>query len=84
MIDLDIGTSSQREPNYSRGESRWEVIHSVPFLDFRMVCNGCRSHTLYHAFYIPFISERGTVYGSYNLLKPRSRWKVRQRHLSIE
>ena len=33
MIDLDIGTSSQREPNYSRDESRWEVIHSVPFLD---------------------------------------------------
>jgi hypothetical protein len=33
LVDLDLGTDSEFEPNYSQQTDRWTVIKSIPFLD---------------------------------------------------
>ena len=33
IIDLDIGKSSPREPDYSKNPDRFRVTHTIPFLN---------------------------------------------------
>ncbi|EDO35244.1 predicted protein [Nematostella vectensis] len=73
LVDLDTGTETPLEPNYSRQSKDWEVVASKPFLDSQ------RSHPFFRAFYIPFISEQFTHYSNYNLLQSlRQRKKSRK------
>ncbi|KZC13529.1 PREDICTED: alpha-1,2-mannosyltransferase ALG9 [Dufourea novaeangliae] len=63
ILDLDIGTETPLEPNYSQLSDNFTVIKSSKFLDT------ARSHQFFRAFYIPFISYKFCTYGSYNLLQ---------------
>ena len=33
LVDLDTGSETEREPNYSAQEDKWAIIKSIPFLD---------------------------------------------------
>ncbi|KAK0171720.1 hypothetical protein PV328_005138 [Microctonus aethiopoides] len=63
ILDLDLGTESEMEPNYSRQRDNFNVIKSSKFLD------SSTCHPLLRAFYIPFLTDNSCNYGSYNLLK---------------
>ncbi|KAL6255344.1 hypothetical protein P5V15_013682 [Pogonomyrmex californicus] len=63
LLDLDIGTETTLEPNYSRLSNYFTVVKSSKFLD------ASKSHPFFRAFYIPFISYQFCTYGSYNLLQ---------------
>ncbi|XP_043284847.1 alpha-1,2-mannosyltransferase ALG9 [Venturia canescens] len=63
ILDLDLGTETILEPNYSHQPEHFTVIKSSPFLD------ASRSHPFFRAFYIPFVSDKFCEYGSYNLLQ---------------
>ncbi|XP_015587683.1 alpha-1,2-mannosyltransferase ALG9 isoform X2 [Cephus cinctus] len=63
ILDLDLGTETILEPNYSHQPDHFTVIKSTKFLD------SSKSHPFFRAFYIPFISYRFCTYGSYNLLQ---------------
>ncbi|XP_020288827.1 alpha-1,2-mannosyltransferase ALG9 isoform X2 [Pseudomyrmex gracilis] len=63
LLDLDIGTETALEPNYSRLSDRFTVIRSFKFLDVS------KSHSFFRAFYIPLLSHKFCTYGSYNLLQ---------------
>jgi alpha-1,2-mannosyltransferase len=69
LVDLDLGVSTELEPNYSQQSDRWTVIKSIPFLD------AARSHKFFRAFYIPGISSKFCNYAPYNLLQStRFKW----------
>jgi alpha-1,2-mannosyltransferase len=63
LVDLDKASTSEEEPNFSQMVHEWKIVASVPFLD------SSRSNVLYRAFYVPVVSEKEVVYGSYNLLQ---------------
>ncbi|CAK9807241.1 Alpha-1,2-mannosyltransferase ALG9 [Anthophora plagiata] len=63
ILDLDIGTETDLEPNYSRLNDNFTIIKSSKFL------NSAKSHQFFRAFYIPFVSHKFCTYGSYNLLQ---------------
>ncbi|XP_043259088.1 alpha-1,2-mannosyltransferase ALG9 [Colletes gigas] len=63
VLDLDIGTETALEPNYSRLMDNFTIIKSSKFLD------STRSHRYFRAFYLPFASHQFCTYGSYNLLQ---------------
>lgn len=63
LIDVDIGEETEHEPNYSKDTKNWKVIYSSKFMDTS------KSHRLFRAFYVPFISSKYTSYINYNLLK---------------
>lgn len=63
---------TQREPNYAAMTSEWKILSEYPFL------NAPKSHSLFRAFYIPFLSSINTNYNSYVLLD-RIRKNVRLR-----
>ncbi|KAH3807838.1 alpha-1,2-mannosyltransferase ALG9-like isoform X2 [Dreissena polymorpha] len=65
LVDLDLPTEAQHEPRYSQDTEDWSVLVSIPFLD------AARSHRVFRAFYIPFISSQYCVYENYNLLKTK-------------
>jgi len=63
LVDVDVKSESQHEPNYSTDTKNWKVVYSVPFLD------SLRSHRLWRAFYVPFVSPKYCSYINYNVLK---------------
>ncbi|XP_012284880.1 alpha-1,2-mannosyltransferase ALG9 isoform X1 [Orussus abietinus] len=63
VLDLDLGTETALEPNYSHQPDHFTIIKSSKFL------HASESHPLYRAFYIPFLSDKFCSYGSYNLLQ---------------
>ncbi|XP_034187810.1 alpha-1,2-mannosyltransferase Alg9 isoform X1 [Osmia lignaria lignaria] len=63
VLDLDIDTETELEPNYSRLTDNFTVIKSAKFL------NSAKSHQFFRAFYVPFVSHKFCTYGSYNLLQ---------------
>ncbi|XP_029719284.2 alpha-1,2-mannosyltransferase ALG9 [Aedes albopictus] len=66
LIDFDNGgkyVEGDSEPNYSKDSGTWTIVKSVPFLD------ASASHSLYRAFYVPYVGERYVKFGSYNLLE---------------
>ncbi|XP_066586375.1 alpha-1,2-mannosyltransferase ALG9 isoform X2 [Prorops nasuta] len=63
LLDFDNNIETKLEPNYSRQTSNFIVIKSSKFLD------NSKSHPLFRAFYIPFLSAKYCKYGSYNLLQ---------------
>ncbi|XP_014240133.1 alpha-1,2-mannosyltransferase ALG9 isoform X1 [Cimex lectularius] len=65
LVDLDIGQSTDYEPNYSSQVEKWVIVKSIPFL------NNIKTSKWVKAFYIPYIWERNAVYGTYNLLQAR-------------
>ncbi|BES97102.1 Alg9-like mannosyltransferase family [Nesidiocoris tenuis] len=65
LVDLDVSTSSEFEPNYSQQVDKWVLVKSIPFLDNQRTSKWLRS------FYIPYIWEKNVVWGSYNLLQAR-------------
>ncbi|KAF6203638.1 hypothetical protein GE061_001970, partial [Apolygus lucorum] len=65
LVDLDLSTSSEFEPNYSQQIEKWVLVKSIPFLD------NYRTRKWVRAFYIPYIWEKNVVWGSYNLLQAR-------------
>ncbi|KAJ9573502.1 hypothetical protein L9F63_009066, partial [Diploptera punctata] len=52
LVDLDLGSSTEFEPNYSKKTDRWTIVKSIPFLDT------ARSHVFFRAFHIPGVSKR--------------------------
>ncbi|CAD7092870.1 unnamed protein product [Hermetia illucens] len=70
LLDLDLGRYTELEPNYAAKTKEWTMMKSFPFL------NAERSHQIFRAFYIPFVSDNFIQYGSFNLLK-RKRLKFR-------
>ncbi|XP_066915895.1 alpha-1,2-mannosyltransferase ALG9-like [Clytia hemisphaerica] len=63
LIDLDLPTASEHEKNYSQIKNKWQIIYSKKFLD------ASRSHQLYRAFYVPFLSEKHCTFVDYNILR---------------
>ncbi|XP_026667474.1 alpha-1,2-mannosyltransferase ALG9 isoform X2 [Ceratina calcarata] len=63
ILDLDTGTETTLEPNYSGLSSDFTIIKSSQYLD------AAKSHRFFRAFYIPFVSHKYCTYGSYNLLQ---------------
>ncbi|WAR27997.1 ALG9-like protein [Mya arenaria] len=63
LVDLDLPRETTHEPRYSQKTEEWTTLVSIPFLD------ASRSHRVFRAFYIPFVSSRYCVYENYNLLK---------------
>ncbi|OQV20294.1 Alpha-1,2-mannosyltransferase ALG9 [Hypsibius exemplaris] len=64
LVDLNFaGKSSPLEPQYLKNKSEWTVVHRENFLDSE------RSHRLYRAFYIPFLSEKHCSFADYVLLR---------------
>ncbi|XP_046393537.1 alpha-1,2-mannosyltransferase ALG9 [Ischnura elegans] len=63
LVDLDLERETTLEPRYSLQTDNWTLVASIPFLDAE------RSHKIFRAFYIPWISERYCTYASFNLLQ---------------
>ncbi|XP_071443028.1 alpha-1,2-mannosyltransferase ALG9 isoform X2 [Hetaerina americana] len=63
LVDLDLDRESALEPRYSKQTDNWTLVASIPFL------NAEKSHRLFRAFYIPWLSERYCTYASFNLLE---------------
>lgn len=63
LIDLDLPNHTVLEPNYSNQKEDWKIVSSYLFID------SSRSHRLFRAFYIPFVSSRYCTYVNYNILK---------------
>lgn len=71
IFDLDLGKSSELEPNYAHMKKDWVILKSLPFV------NAEKSQSIYRAFYIPKISDRFVEYGKLNLLKRKNLKKTR-------
>lgn len=62
LLDLDTGVDTDMEPNYALKTKEWTLLKSFPFL------NNQKSHTLFRAFFIPFLGNKYLEYGKFNLL----------------
>lgn len=62
LLDLNTETDSDLEPNYALNTKDWNVLKSFPFL------NNQKSHSLFRAFFIPFLGSNYLEYGEFNLL----------------
>jgi alpha-1,2-mannosyltransferase len=60
---VDLETEDQKESYYSQESKEWQVIYSLPFLD------SSRSHPLFRAFYVPYVSQQKNKFNSYHLMK---------------
>lgn len=67
LVDLETDRETEHEPNFVKRTKEWEVMIKKPFLDAK------RSHRLFRAFYVPFVSYRYTTYVNYVLLRSLSR-----------
>lgn len=65
LIDLDLERYTDLEPNYAGKLKDWIIIKSLPFL------NTEKSHSIYRAFYVPFVSEKYIQYSDFYLLQRR-------------
>lgn len=63
LVDLETEKETELEPDFVKRTKDWEVVLKKPFLDAE------RSHRLFRAFYIPFVSYRYTKYSNYVLLR---------------
>jgi len=63
LVDLETQRETEREPNFVKRAKDWEVVLKKPFLDAE------RSHRVFRAYYIPFLSHRYTKYINYVLLR---------------
>ncbi|XP_015126194.1 alpha-1,2-mannosyltransferase ALG9 [Diachasma alloeum] len=63
IMDLDAGTETILEPNYSRQTDDFAIVKSSEFLI------PSKSHPFFRAFYIPFLSRDYCKFGSYNLIR---------------
>ncbi|KAK6962505.1 alpha-1 2-mannosyltransferase ALG9-like isoform X1 [Biomphalaria glabrata] len=73
LIDRDTEDWTALEPRYSASKD-WTVVKQVPFLD------ASRSHRVFRAFFIPFLSTDHCTFTSYSLLKTtRSKKHSKQR-----
>ncbi|XP_063984376.1 alpha-1,2-mannosyltransferase ALG9 isoform X2 [Diachasmimorpha longicaudata] len=63
IMDIDTGTETILEPNYSRHTDTFAIVKSSDFLI------STKSHPIFRAFYVPFISPEYCKFGSYNLLR---------------
>lgn len=65
LVDLDIKAKKYppNEPNYSADTEHWTVLKELPFLIAQ------KSHPIYRAFYVPFVSYKHIQHGSFNLLQ---------------
>ncbi|XP_020605247.1 alpha-1,2-mannosyltransferase ALG9-like [Orbicella faveolata] len=63
LVDLETQRETEREPNFVKRTKDWEVVLKKPFLDAE------RSHRLFRAYYIPFVSHHYTKYINYVLLR---------------
>lgn len=60
VVDLEIeGKETQFEPIYSKDRDRWEIEAEFSFLDAE------KSHKLFRAFYVPFVSDQYCTYSRY-------------------
>lgn len=73
LVDLATERQTEREPNFVKRFKEWEVVIKKPFLD------ADRSHRIFRAFYIPFISSRYTTYVDYVLLRSLQRGEARKK-----
>ncbi|XP_068205084.1 alpha-1,2-mannosyltransferase ALG9-like [Palaemon carinicauda] len=73
LMDLDREEETPREPRYSKQSSDWTVLHTVPFMD------AARSHKLFRAFYVPFLTELNCHYANYTLMQS-TKWKPKSRY----
>lgn len=71
LFDLDTGFTTELEPNYAQHKRNWTVIKEMPFL------NAAKSHPIYRAFYIPFISDHYVEYTQIYLLKRKKNKSVK-------
>lgn len=62
LVDLDLPESSEDDPSYAKDTKTWELVASHPFLDAQ------RSHKLFRAFYVPFLSKKYNKYADYVVL----------------
>ncbi|XP_059138882.1 alpha-1,2-mannosyltransferase ALG9-like [Physella acuta] len=69
LIDRDTEDETALEPRYSTHKD-WTVVKQAPFID------ASKSHRLFRAFYIPFLSSQHCHYTSYNLLKTTRSKKI--------
>ncbi|XP_036345185.1 LOW QUALITY PROTEIN: alpha-1,2-mannosyltransferase ALG9-like [Rhagoletis pomonella] len=63
LIYFDEGKYTDLEPNYTKFTKDWIPSKTLPFLIPH------KSHKLFRAFYIPFLTDNYTSYGSFYLLK---------------
>jgi len=73
LVDLETEKETELEPNFVKRTKEWEVVIKKPFLDAE------RSHRLFRAFYIPFVSHRYTKYINYILLRSLQRGNTKAR-----
>ncbi|GBP66281.1 Alpha-1,2-mannosyltransferase ALG9 [Eumeta japonica] len=65
LVDSDIGEANSLEPRYASDNTTWEIIDTKPILDAE------KSHKIFRAFYLPFISNKHCVFANLYLLKNR-------------
>lgn len=70
IFDLDVGRSSELEPNYVGRTKEWTVLKSLPFV------NSAESHSLLRSFYVPYFSNVYVTYANFNLLQKKATSKV--------
>lgn len=63
LLDLDLGEYTDLEPNYVQATETWTIVKGLPFL------NAKRSHSLFRAFYIPFVNDWYVNYSEFYLLQ---------------
>lgn len=63
LVDLDLGKETALEPIYANRKGEWTIIKSLPFL------NSERSNVFFRAFYVPFMTDLYTQFGSFSLLQ---------------
>ncbi|XP_067647618.1 alpha-1,2-mannosyltransferase ALG9 isoform X2 [Eurosta solidaginis] len=63
LIYFDEGVYTDLEPNYANFTKEWTTMKTLPFLIQH------KSHKLFRAFYIPFLTDNYTTYGNFHLLK---------------
>lgn len=65
LLDLDLGVYTALEPNYANRTKDWVPKKSLKFL------NTAKSHKIFRAFYIPFLSESYVNYADFYLLQKK-------------
>ena len=62
LIDSDFEQYQGRDVPYSRQPNEWSIVSSRRFLD------ATNSHSIFRAFYVPFLTEKYCRFINYNLL----------------
>ncbi|XP_018573809.1 alpha-1,2-mannosyltransferase ALG9 [Anoplophora glabripennis] len=63
LLDLDLGKETDLEPIYAKRRDKWKIVKSYRFL------NAEKSNKYFRAFFVPFLSDRYVVYGTFSLLQ---------------